>query len=172
MFLAAKFGLVELNQTFFMQIFNTLVLFGGLTFVLFKPMTAFLEKRAAGIAKSIQDAEERVKDADRLKSEYQQKISMIHEEEINIIKDARARAEERAHEIHKAAEKEIHALKESAHREIEAEKVRALNELKDEISSIALMAASSIVGKNIDGAGHEALINEFILKVGDSKWQS
>lgn len=172
MFLAAKFGLVEFNQTFFMQIFNTLILFGGLSYVLFKPMTEFLEKRAAGIAKNISDAEQRVIEAEQLKEDYKNKISKIHEEELRILKEARHKGEERAHELHIAAEREIHALKEAANREIEADKMRALNELKDEISVIALLAASQVVGKSIDSAGHENLINEFINKVGDSKWQN
>lgn len=172
MFLAAKFGLVELNQTFFLQIFNTLILFGGLSYVLFKPMTAFLEKRAAGIAKTISDAELRILEADQLKRDYKEKINNIHEEELLIMKEARHKAELRSHELHLAAEREIHALKEAARREIDAERSRALNELKDEISAIALMAASHVVGRSIDSTGHENLINEFIDKVGDSRWQN
>ncbi len=172
MFLAAKFGLVELGPTFFLQIFNTLVLFIGLSFVLFKPMTAFLEKRAAGIAKAISDADKRVADAEQLKLEYKEKINKIHEEELRIMKEAKQKADERARVLHLMAEKEIHVLKETANKEIEIEKSRALNELKNEISAIAMLAAAQIVGKSIDGAGHENLINEFIEKVGDSKWQS
>lgn len=172
MFLAAKFGLVDPGPTFFFQIFNTLVLFGGLSFVLFKPMTEFLEKRSAGIAKNISDAEQRIADAEQLKNEYKEKLGKIHEEELRIMKEAKQRADERAHELRKLADKEIHAMKEAANREIEAEKSRALNELKDEIASIAMMAATQIVGKSIDGAGHENLIDEFIHKVGDSKWQN
>lgn len=172
MFLAAKFGLVELNQGFFMQIFNTLILFGGLSFILFKPMNAFLEKRAASIAKSISDAELRIAEANQLKEDYREKINKIHEEELMIMKEARHKAEERSHELHKIAEREIHVLKETAAREIEAEKSKALNELKDEISAIAMLAAAHVVGKSMDTQGHENLINDFIDKVGDSKWQN
>jgi F-type H+-transporting ATPase subunit b len=172
MFLAAKFGLVELNQTFFLQIFNTLVLFAGLSYFLFKPMTAFLEKRAAGIAKSISDAELRNLEADQLKRDYKEKINNIHEEELAIMKEAKQKAEAKSRELHQMAEREIHAMKETARREIEAERARALNELKDEISAIALLAASHVVGRNIDSTGHENLINDFIDKVGDSRWQN
>ena len=44
-----------------------------------------------------------------------------------------------------------------------------MNEIKDDISNIALLAASKVIEKDIDKAKHEELISDFIKKVGESK---
>ena len=45
-----------------------------------------------------------------------------------------------------------------------------MNEVKDDISSIALLAASKGIENDIDASKHEKLINDFIKEVGETKW--
>ncbi len=63
-----KFGLVELNQTFVIQIINTIVLFVALKMLLFKPVSEFMKKRSDGIANSLKDAEAKELRSRRIKS--------------------------------------------------------------------------------------------------------
>ena len=46
-----------------------------------------------------------------------------------------------------------------------------MSEMKNEISSIAMMMAEKIIQKEISQKDHEALINDFIENVGDDAWQ-
>jgi len=167
-----KLGLVSIDATLLFQLINTFVLYLLLKKVLFKPVTEFMKKREDGIAKQFKDAESKEAMALELQKEYEEKIKHSEEEGRQIIKDSVAKAEARAAEIIKDAEKEIAVLKDRAEKDIEREKEKAINALKDEIASLALMTASKVIEKELDGDTHGALINQFIDEVGDTKWQN
>ena len=59
-----------------------------------------------------------------------------------------------------------------ADEQIAAERKKAVNEIKNEIADIALMAAGSVLEKDMDDESHRKLIDEFIESVGDDQWQS
>ena len=75
-------------------------------------------------------------------------------------------AQTRAEELRDEYEKRIADAKAEA--QIEQEKKKAMNELKDEISGIAVDIASKVVEREIDEKDHEALISEFIKGVGEA----
>ena len=170
--LGLQFGLVEINATFFFQIFNTLVLFAFLRWKLFGPVTEMMQKRTEKIKASLEEAENKHRDVDSLKAEYEGKLANIHDEELAIIKEARLVAEKRANDILKHAEKEIVHLKEQAQKEIEQEREKAINQLKDEIASLAILAASKVIDAEVDSAKHGAMLSEFIERVGDARWHN
>ncbi len=163
---------VNLDWTIVFQLVNTFIMYLILKKLLFKPVTNFMEDRTNKIAKSFDDAEEAMKKGEAFKVEYEEKLSLAKEESHEIIKDASKRAEERAEEIVKKAQDEANRLMEKAHMEIEREKQKVMNELKDDISSLAILAASKVVEKDIDEKKHEGLISDFIKEVGEARWQS
>ncbi|RKD21978.1 ATP synthase F0 subcomplex B subunit [Caminicella sporogenes DSM 14501] len=165
-------GLVQLDWTFVFQIINTFILYLILKKLLFKPVTEFMASRQEGIKKSLEEAALKNKEADEKKEEYLTKIRGAEEEGRQIIKDASKRAEERANEIIKTAQKEADEIKERARIEIEREKEKAINSLKDEITSIAMLAASKVIEKDLDENSHKTLVKEFIDKVGETRWQN
>ena len=52
-------------------------------------------------------------------------------------------------------------------KDIVSEKKKAVNEIKDEISDIAILIAEKVVEKEITPADHEKLIAQFIDRVGE-----
>ena len=58
-------------------------------------------------------------------------------------------------------------LREKAEADIVSEKKKAVNEIKDEISDIAILIAEKVVEKEITPADHEKLIAQFIDRVGE-----
>ncbi|HSQ33639.1 MAG TPA: F0F1 ATP synthase subunit B, partial [Peptostreptococcaceae bacterium] len=82
---------------------------------------------------------------------------------------ATTRAEQKSEEIVSGAKTEASRLLERAHSEIQKERQKVMNELKEDISSIALMAASKVIEHDLDEAKHEKLINNFIKEVGETK---
>jgi F-type H+-transporting ATPase subunit b len=167
-----RLGLVEPGWTFIFQIVNTLILFLVLKKLLFKPVTEMMENRSQGIADSIQEAEDKKKEAEGYKEEYLLKLENADKEGSELIRKAVVKAEERANQIKKEAEEEIARLKEKAEKEIAMEKEMALVQLKDEIASLAVLAASKVIEKDVDVNSHKVLINQFIEEVGDTKWQN
>ena len=167
-----RFGLVELNWTFVFQLVNTLILFLILKYLLFKPVTAFMQKRENEIKKQIQDAKQLDEQAQALRMQYESKLALAEDEGKDIVKKYTQRAENRAFEIVKTAESEVDTMKLNAHRELERERVKAVNELKGQISELTILAASKVVEKDLNEADHRELINKFISEVGETQWQN
>ncbi len=167
-----KSGLVQFDWTMVFQIVNTLILFFFLKKLLFKPVTEFMEKREQEIAGEYEGAAKLQQEAEEKKAEYINRIEKSNEEGKEIIRNATAKAESRATEIVKLAEKDAADLKVKAQHDIEREQVKAINHLKDDIASMAMLAASKIIEKDVKDADHRDMISKVINEVGDTKWQS
>jgi F-type H+-transporting ATPase subunit b len=131
-----------------------------------------MQKRTDKIKASLDEADKKHEKVDAMKAEYKGKLDGIHDEELSILRDARVKAEERTAEMIKNAEKEIEHLKVQAQKEIEQEREKAINQLKDEIASLAVLAASKVIDEELDATKHGAMINDFIERVGDARWHN
>ncbi len=58
-------------------------------------------------------------------------------------------------------------IKTKAEKDIAMEKAKAVNEIKDEIGSMAMEIASKAIGRELREEDHTKLINEFIANVGE-----
>ena len=63
---------------------------------------------------------------------------------------------------------EVDGVYDEAEKDIAQEKKQAANEMKSEISVLAVDLASKVVRKEIDAADHEQLIEQFIEELGDA----
>lgn len=165
-------GLVEFNAAFVIQIINALLLFGVLTFILFKPVTKFLNKRTENIQSSIDEAEVKLSEADKLKAEYEKQLRDIKNERNAIIGKATERAEMEGNKIVAAAREEAEGILEKTRLQIEGDKQRMLEEVKAEVSSLVIAVASKVIEKELDEASHQNMIQNFIDEVGDVQWEN
>ena len=165
-------GLVEFNAAFVIQIINALLLFGVLTFILFKPVTKFLNKRTENIQSSIDEAEVKLSEADKLKAEYEKQLRDIKNERNAIIGKATERAEMEGNKIVAAAREDAEEILEKTRLQIEGDKERMLEEVKAEISSLVIAVASKVIEKELDEALHQNMIQNFIDEVGDVQWEN
>ena len=99
-------------------------------------------------------------------AEYAAKLKESKEEAAQIVSAAVKRAGERENQILAEAQQEAAALKKKAEESIELEKKKAINEIKDQISDIVIMASEKVCEKEISKADNEALIDRFIAEVG------
>ena len=148
------------------QLINLLLLFLLLKHFLFKPVQNILNARQAEIDKSYADAETAQTRAEELRDEYEKRISDAKAEAADIAKAASRKAQAHYDEVVGTAKADAARLREKAEAQIEQEKKKAMNELKDEISGIAVEIASKVVEREIDEKDHEELISEFIKGVG------
>ena len=151
------------------QIVNTIILFWILRKILFKPVLNIIDSRENAIKLDIATGEQAKNEGLALKSEYEQKLAVSKNEGQEIIKQATLRAEQKSDEIISTAKEEATSLKERANKDIAQEKEKVMNELKNDISNIAILAASKVIEKDIDQAKHEEMINKFIEEVGEAK---
>lgn len=150
------------------QLINLLLLFLLLKHFLFKPVQNILNARQAEIDKSYADAETAQTRAEELRDEYEKRISDAKAEAADIAKATSRKAQAHYDEVVGTAKADAARLREKAEAQIEQEKKKAMNELKDEISGIAVDIASKVVEREIDAKDHEELISEFIKGVGEA----
>lgn len=162
-------SVVIISWELLFQIVNTIILFVVLKKILFKPVLNIIDARENGIKEAIATGEQAKNEGLALKAEYEQKLSLAKNEGQEIIKQATLRAEQKSDEIISIAKEEANSLKERANKDIAQERQKVMNELKNDISSIAILAASKVIEEDIDQAKHEEMINKFIEEVGEAK---
>ncbi len=161
--------LIGLTYEFLFQIINTILVFLILKKLLFKPVMSVIEEREKDIRTDLAKGERAKKEGISLKEEYEGKLSSAKSQGQEIIKQATLRAEQKENEIISTAKQEAQAIKEKANKDVKQERQKVMNEVKNDISNIALLAASKVIEKDIDKSKHKELIDNFIKEVGESK---
>lgn len=147
-------------------------LFLALSYLLFNPVRNMLKSRQEGIANDIKSAEDDKKDAAALKAEYEAKLKDIDKEAEQILSEARKKAQMNASRIEGEAKEEAARIIQNANEEAELSKKRAVDEVKQEMITVASMMAAKVVAANIDATIQETLVEETLKEMGDSTWQS
>ena len=156
---------------FFTMIFawiNLVILYVFLKKLLFKPVKNMIDSRQKEIDDMYSEAEGAKSSANEMKAQYEEKIASADAESEEILRRAVRRAELREEEILREADKKAARVMERAEEQIELEKKRAVNDVKDEVSSIALGIAEAVIERDIDKNDHDSLIDEFIDKLGET----
>ncbi|WP_029791586.1 F0F1 ATP synthase subunit B [Metaclostridioides mangenotii] len=161
--------LVSLTPEYFIQIFNTFLVFFIINKLLYKPVMRIIEAREKDVQANITEGEQNRAEGIALKKEYEEKVGLAKREGQEIIKQATLRAESKSEELVTEAKQEAAHIKEKANEEIVKERQKAMNDIKSSVSDIALLAAAKVIEKDIDKAKHEELINNFINEVGEAK---
>lgn len=151
---------------------NVLILFFALSYLLFDPARAFLEKRRQKIAGELAEAAEDKKTAQELKAEYESRIKEIEREADAILADARKKAMIKEADILDEARAEAARIVERAERQVELERKKALDDMKQEIVSIASLMAGKVVAGSMDVKIQDSLIDETLKEMGESTWLS
>lgn len=147
---------------------NLFVLFLIVKKLFFKPIQKMLSEREREIKSSYDKADKAEKEAENLKVSYEEKISHAQTEAQRIVSEAVENASERSDSIVKEAEKEASGIMERAQKSIEAQKEAAFEELKGDVSSMAVDIAKKIIERDISEKDHEELINKALEGLGGS----
>lgn len=147
-------------------------LFLFLSKLLFHPVRGVLKERQNKIAGDISDARREKKDAATLKTAYEAKLKEVDKEAEQILSEARRKAQKNAARIEGEAKEEAARMIQLANREAELSKKRILDEVKQEIITVASMMAAKVLAANITVAIQDKLVEEALKEVGGSTWQS
>lgn len=126
---------------------NLVILAGGLYFLLYKPVKQFMEKREAYYRDLDAQAAEKLKEADRIKAEYQAKLDAAGEEIRQARVKAQAAVQQSAEE--QLAQAQIQAKQIVAHAQVEAEhsRERIWKESQKELKELAAKAAKKLAAQ-------------------------
>ena len=147
-------------------------LFMFLSKLLFNPVRKMLEDRQERIAGDIEAASVDKKDAAALKADYEAKLKDIEKEAEQILSEARKKAQMNASRIEGEAKEEAARIIQRANEEAELSKKRAMDEVKQEMITVASMMAAKVVAANIDASIQDTLVEQTLKEMGDSTWQS
>ena len=156
-------------STVIFAIINFCILVVGLKIFLYKPVCNMLDSRKEEVANNLNSAEEAKLEAQKLKDEYAAQLQNARSEAQEIINQAAKIGEQTKADIVSEAREEAARLTAKAQAEIAREKTEALNEIRNEIADLAVLAASKVVGKTIDVADHQNMVNNFVKEVGEAK---
>ena len=156
-------------STIIFAIINFAILVVGLKVFLYKPVCNMLDSRREEVINNLDSAEEAKLEAQKLKDEYAAQIQNARAEAQDIINQAAKIGEQTKADIVTEAREEASRLTAKAQAEIAREKTEALNEIRNEIADLAVLAASKVVGKTIDVADHQNMVDNFVKEVGEAK---
>ena len=146
---------------------NLLILYLFLRKLLFNPVKNMIDSRQKEIDDIYADAESSKENAMALKSEYEEKISHAKEESEEILKSAVRRAQLKEEEILREADAAAANKLRRAEEQVELEKKRAINEVKNEVSEMAIGIAAAVIERDVSAEEHKELIDDFIRDMGD-----
>lgn len=161
--------MLSLDWSIIWTIVNILVLFLFLKKFLFKPVTEMMEKRKNTIETSLQEAEDTKSEALKMKTDYEKQLSLAKEDASLILKESRERAAREFNEQIKESKEMAAKIVQEASVAIELEKRKSLQEAQAEIATIALLAASKVIEKNVDDNTNKQMLNSFLNEVGAAK---
>ena len=134
--------MLHVDQNIFWTVVNLLILFILLRIFLFKPVLGMIEKRKAAIEGTLSDADQKNAAAQALKQQYESSLKDAKQESFQIVSDAKDRAQVQYNQI------------------IDAQ---------SELASVALAAASKLLGTTVDAKANKAMLDAFLAEAGDAK---
>ena len=146
---------------------NTLTIYFVAKKFLFKPVMKIIHDRQQEIDDMYVEAQSAQDSAKALEEEYQMKLETAQQTSDRLVKEAVTRGKNREEEIIRQANREADAIREKASADIAREKKQAVNDAKNEISSLAMEIAGKVVGESLDAARQEKLVNSFLEELGE-----
>ena len=146
---------------------NFIALFLVLKKFLWGPVMKMIAERQREIDDLYADADEAKEQAQKLRAEYEDKLTQAQLTGDQIVKDATARGQRREEEILRQANEQADAIRRKAQEDIARDKKKAVDEAKGEIAGLALDIAGKVVGQSMDSQDHAKLVDQFIDQLGD-----
>ena len=146
---------------------NLIILFLFLKKILFVPLKNIIDQRQKQIKDMYNEARTDKDAAAAMRVEYEQKLADASAKGEEIIRSATARAHKQEEEIIREANETAAMNLRRADEQIEMEKKKALNQLKDEVSTMAVDIASAVIEKNLSEEDNREIVDRFIGQLGD-----
>jgi F-type H+-transporting ATPase subunit b len=151
------------------QLVNFFILFGLLYLVAYKPVMRMLDERSRRIKESMEQAEALKKQNTEAEVMVKKQLQTASEQGQGIVDRAVKSGEEIKLKAQQDAKQEAEAILVKARQEIRAERDEALQEARQQLADLTIMAASKVVGKSLDEAGHRRLVEKALEEASNSE---
>jgi len=152
-----------------LHMLNFVILAGGLTFLLFKPVNKFLDARSAQFAEAEKKNREDAEENEKLRASYEEKLREADAE----IAERRKSAEKESADISavyiKEAREKAARIIRKAENDAEARKAHILQSAQAEIGELVVTATEKLLSSTASPEKDSALYDEFIRLAEDSR---
>ncbi len=128
----------------------------------------YLEKRKQFIQSQLDDAVSKNQESEKFNLEAKNELASLKAQSNEMLSAAQENAKKEAALIISDAKEMATSIKEKAQSDIEKDKRQAMEQMKEEMSEIALLAASKVVEKELNDDLHRKYVKEFIEKAGEA----
>jgi F-type H+-transporting ATPase subunit b len=147
----------------------TLLLFGISMFILarlaFPRIAEALDRRQKAIEESIDASERTRREADELLAEYRERLKEARQQAEQIIDRARKTAEVHERESEADAKARREKLLEQTRRDIEAETRRAIDQIRNEVADLTVLATERVTRKVLTDDDQRRLVQETVREL-------
>jgi len=164
---AEEGGRVSATMDFLGKLVNSLILFGGLAFVMRKPLKALLAKRAADIAETIRQAGAARAEAETKAAASSAKVAGLEEDVRGLKRAAEEEGRRQAERISQAAVEEAERLKKFTRQELEEQVRRGVLELRAYAAARATDLARERILERLTAETQADLIDKSIDRLSD-----
>jgi F-type H+-transporting ATPase subunit b len=148
------------------SIVNFLVLLYVLRTFMWGPISRTLDSRAAKIREGLQMAEDAKAERQRMQVEVERLLGEARREAATLAEKTMASAEAAAGELRAQARAEADRIREKGRTDAQALHDQVLTQLRGEVASMVVLAASRILGREISPDQHRALIEQSLNEAG------
>lgn len=131
------------------QTVNFLIVLAGLTYFLYRPLLAMIEKRERAVQQGIEDSEAARRAREAIESERAARVAEANREGEAIVARATEAAKRERADILRQAQERAELMVTDAGREGEALKKKALHESERMIAETAILAAEKIIKERV-----------------------
>ncbi len=149
------------------QAVGFLVLLFVLKKYLFGKVSAIIKERSEGVKNVYAKIENDKAEAERLRIEYQRKLSDAETDAVKRIQEAVNEGNRVSDEIIKRAKEEIELMKIKAKEGIDQERKKALADIRNQVVTLSVLASSRIIRQSISSQTAEKLVDDFIEEIGE-----
>jgi F-type H+-transporting ATPase subunit b len=155
-------GLLTLNGTLIAQLLIFLVMLGVLYRFAWDPLLRILNERRERIQQGVEATERAKRELEEAERERQVKLEDARREAQAMLDRIARQAEDLRKELEARAREQAEGLVAKARAEIQQERAQAVEDLREQVANLAVMAAERIIGESLDAKKHRELIERTI----------
>ena len=156
---------MNISVTLFAQMAAFILLIWFVNKVLWGPMSAMMAARQKRIADGLAEAERGKHEMELAAKRSAEVLREAKDKAAEIIAQGEKRGSEIVEEAKAQAKVEHDRIVAAANAEVEQEVFRAKEQLRTEVSAIALAGASKILGREIDAKAHNDLLEKLVAEI-------
>ena len=129
------------------------------------PIMAAIEDRQKTIADGLAASDRAAKDLELAQEKAAAQLKEAKAQAAEIIEAAKKRETQMVEEAAEKAQAEREKIIASGHAEIESERNRATEELRQQVSALAVAGAEKILERSIDAAAHSDILDKLVAEL-------